>query len=144
MLSGRDGLAGTDGGALVVVGAAAGRAGGRSWGPGGIQQAWSGTVVAARCHQSTNATAQPSRIPRQLASRENVDELRRKQRRTAHAELAEPRHAATRTVSRAPAGSREQGAITEPQRPELEPAPLRRRPQQQQQQQQQARAQPKT
>ena len=52
---------------------------------------------------------------------------------------ATPPHA--RTVSRAPAGSREQGAITEPQRPELEPAPLRRRPQQQQQQ---ARAQPKT
>ena len=113
MLSGRDGLAGTDGGALVVVGAAAGRAGGRSWGPGGIQQAWSGTVAAARCHQSTNTTAQPSGLPRQLASRDNVDELRRKQRRTAHAELAELRHAATRTHGIARAG-KEQGAIAEP------------------------------
>ena len=54
-------------------------AGGRSWGPGGIQRAQSGTVVAARCHQSSNAAAQPRRFPRRLADREHVDELRREQ-----------------------------------------------------------------
>eukprot|EP01046_Picozoa_sp_COSAG06_P023777 COSAG06_NODE_1905_length_8095_cov_10.218984_1_plen_99_part_10 len=52
-LSGRDGLAAADGGDVHVWEQHA-RAGGRSWGPGGIQRAQSGTVVAARCHQSSN------------------------------------------------------------------------------------------
>jgi hypothetical protein len=110
-LSGRDGLAGADGGDVHMSWWAQphARAGGRSWGPGGIQRAQSGTVVAARCHQSSNAAAQPRRFPRRLAGREHVDELRREQAAAApraQTELAGPRHAATRTVLRAPAGSR--------------------------------------
>ena len=76
-LSGRDGLAGADGGDVHMSWWAQphARAGGRSWGPGGIQRAQSGTVVAARCHQSSNAAAQPRRFPRRLAGREHVEEL---------------------------------------------------------------------
>ena len=62
----------------------AGRAGGRSWGPGGSWQAQSGAVMAARCHQSFKAAALPGRCTRRLAGREHVDE-RTEQRR--HDEL---------------------------------------------------------
>ena len=53
----------------------AGRAGGRSWGPGGSWQAQSGAVMAARCHQSFKAAALPGRFTRRLAGREHVEEL---------------------------------------------------------------------
>ena len=52
----------------------AGRAGGRSWGPGGSWQAQSGAVMAARCHQSFKAAALPGRFTRRLAGREHVEE----------------------------------------------------------------------
>ena len=73
-LSGRDGLAGADGGDVHMSWWAQphARAGGRSWGPGGIQRAQSGTVVAARCHQSSEAAAQPGSSPHQLAGREHM------------------------------------------------------------------------
>ena len=77
----------------------------------GAPEAFSAHSQAQLWRRDATSRPMPQLSPEDfLAGREHVDELRREQAAAApraQTELAGPRHAATRTVLRAPAGSRE-------------------------------------